>query len=164
MKITKYTLLILIIVLPNEVFCQMTVTGTAYTEIVPLASAKETVQLNFGRFSITGGGGSITISPAGSRTGDGSVLLLDGPYSQAGITISGSQNNSLTVLLPVTPQLLYHTNNVNTISLDKWKYYIPEGKNDNRIITIGATLNFKSIDSNPAGLYTGTYQIIFFYN
>jgi|WetSurMetagenome_2_1015567.scaffolds.fasta_scaffold04341_4 hypothetical protein len=162
-KIKLYTFLAAIL-MNLTAFGQVTVTGTAYTEIVPLATIIETIQLNTGRFSVLENGGSITITPQGSRLAKGSVILLDGPFSQASFTVKGSDNNSLSVLLPTTPQLLFHTNSVNTIYLDKWTYDIPRLSNGFVIVNVGATLNFKSLDSNPTGLYTGRYQIIFFYN
>jgi hypothetical protein len=164
MKKNKFYLLIITILLNISAFGQATVTATAYTEIVPLATVKETVQLNTGRFSVFADGGSITITPEGTRLASGSVILLDGPFSQAGFTITGSDNNSLSVLLPTAPQLLFHTNSVSTIYLDKWTCSVPKVRNGYVIVNVGATLNFKSIEANPAGIYTGRYQIIFFYN
>lgn len=163
MKIKKFSMFIIAILTYFSAFTQITVTGSAFTEIVPLAIAKETVQLNFGRFSPKEDGGSITISPEGIRMAKNSVIMLDGPSCQGTFKISGSVNNSLSVLLPVTPQILYHQNSINTIYLDKWTFEMPVTSNDDCVINIGATLNFKSIEANPAGFYTGTYQIIFFY-
>ena len=163
MKIKKCMLFIFAILLYFSAYTQITLTGSAFTEIVPLATAKETVQLNFGRFSPKEDGGSITISPDGIRMSKNSVILLDGPSCQGTFKISGSANNSLSVLLPVTPQLLYHQNSVNTIYLDKWTFDMPVSNNDDCVVNIGATLNFKSVEVNPTGFYTGTYQIIFFY-
>lgn len=164
MKYNKFFLLFIALIINFSAYSQVSVTGTAYTEIVPLATVKETIQFNAGRFSVLSDGGSITISPEGTRLAKGSVILLDGPFSQGGFTISGSENNSLSIILPKTPQFLYHTNSVNYIYLDKWTYDIPKLRNGYTIINIGATLNFKSVESNPTGIYTGKYQIIFFYN
>jgi hypothetical protein len=164
MKKIKLYMFLAAILINLSAFGQVTVTGTAYTEIVPLATINETIQLNTGRFSVLENGGSITITPEGSRLAKGSVILLDGPFSQASFTIKGSENNSLSVLLPTTPQMLYHTNSVNSIYLDKWTYAIPGLNGGNVIINVGATLNFRSLESNPAGLYKGRYQVIFFYN
>jgi hypothetical protein len=164
MKKIKFYLLIIVILVNISAYSQVTVTATAYTEIVPLATVKETVQLNTGRFSVLADGGSITITPEGTRLTKGSVILLDGPFSQGAFTITGSENNSISVLLPKTPQFLFHSNNVNTIYLDNWTCDIPKYRNGYVIINVGATLNFRSAESNPAGIYTGRYQIIFFYN
>jgi len=164
MKNKKWCLFIIPFMINISAFSQVSVTGTVYTEIVPLASAKETVQLNFGRFSPEIGGGSITITHDGTRVANGSVTLLDGPFSQGTFTVSGSENNSLSVLLPGTLHLLYHNNSINTVYLDKWTFNIPGITTGNKLVYIGATLNFRSLEINPAGFYTGTYQVIFFYN
>ena len=164
MKNNKIYLLLISILVSISGYSQVSVTGTAYTEIVPLATVKETVQFNAGRFSVVGDGGSITITPEGTRLAKGSVILLDGSFNQGGFTMSGSDNNTVSIILPVTPQFLYHTNSVNSIFFDKWTYDISKLKNGNVLINIGATLNFKSAEANPAGIYTGKYQIIFFYN
>jgi hypothetical protein len=164
MKTFKLFLFIFAFLINLPSFCQVSVTGTAYTEIVPLATVKETVQFNSGRFSILSDGGAITITPKGARIVNGSVILLDGPFTQGGFTISGSENNSLSVILPNTPQLLYHSNSINTIYLDKWTYEIALRSKGYVLINVGATLNFRSLELNPAGIYTGKYQIVFLYN
>lgn len=164
MKNLKSCLVIFTVFMTCSTYGQISVTGTAYTEIVPIASANETVQMNFGRFYPEAGGGSITISPEGIRMANGNVKLLDGAFSQGIFTITGSEINSVNVSFPVTPQLLYHTNSINTIYLDQWTFSIPISTSGEVIVNIGATLNFGSLDSNPSGLYVGTYQIIFTYN
>jgi hypothetical protein len=164
MKIYKFYLFIFAILLNNSVYSQVTTTGTAFTEIVPLTTVKETTQFNAGRFSVVSEGGSITITPAGNRLSKGSVVLLDGLFSQGGFLLTGSENNSIGVILPTTPQFLYSSNSVNKIYLDKWTYEAPRLNNGHVIVNIGATLNFKSLDANPAGVYMGKYHVIFVYN
>jgi hypothetical protein len=163
MKKFKSCLIIIAVSLTYSSYGQISVTGTAYTEIVSIASANETVQLKFGRFYPEAGGGSITLSPEGIRMASGNVKLLDGNYSQGVFTITGSENNSLSILLPSTPLLLYHNNSINTIYLDRWTYSIPKTTSGDLYVNIGATLNFGPLESNPPGLYTGTYQVIFSY-
>ena len=164
MKNLKCCLVFIVVFLTFPLTGQVTVTGTAYSEIVELATANETVQLNFGRFTPETGGGSITLSPEGIRMANGNVKLVDGAYSQAIFTITGSGNNTLDVILPSTPQYLYHFNSINKMYIDRWTYSIPKTSSDEVIINIGASLNFGSMDSNPAGMYQGTYQVIFNYN
>ena len=160
----KSWLIISALLLTSLSYSQISVTGTAYTEIVPIVSANETVQLNFGRFHPDAGGGSITISPEGIRVAYGNVRLLEGAFSQGVFTISGAEINSLNISFPGTPQLLYHTNSINTISLDKWTFSTLNSTSGEVFVNIGATLNFGSLESNPSGLYIGTYQLIFSYN
>lgn len=164
MKIHKFYLFISAIFLSISAYSQVTATGTAFTEIVPLTTVKETTQFNAGRFSVISDGGSITITPSGNRLSKGSVVLLDGLFSQGGFLLTGSENNSIGVILPTTPQFLYSSNSVNKIYLDKWTYEAPRLNNGHIIVNIGATLNFKSLEANPVGVYTGKYQVIFVYN
>ena len=164
MKNKKRNLFFIAVILNLSAFGQVTVTCTAYAEIVAMVTAKETVQLNFGRFSPGIGDGSITISPEGARLASGSATLIDGPFSQGAITVTGSENGSISVLLPTTQQLLHHFNSDNTIYLDKWTYSIPKTSITGNIVNIGATLHFGPVESNPVGNYSGTFQIILFYN
>ena len=95
---------------------------------------------------------------------NGNIKLVEGGFSQGVFIITGSGNNSINVLLPSTPQYLYHFNSINRMYLDKWTYNIPKVTSGNIIINIGATLNVGSPESNPAGMYQGKYQVIFGYN
>lgn len=164
MKTYKIYLLLIVLQINLSVYSQVSVTGTAYTEIVPLATVKETVQFNAGRFALVGNGGSVTITPQGTRLVEGSILVLDGPFSQGAFTIAGSEHSTISVILPSGIQMLYHSNSVNTIYIDKWDFDVPTSNGGYLIVNIGATLNFKSAEANPPGLYTGNYQVIFFYN
>lgn len=164
MENKKRCLFVVLFLITISAFSQVSVTGTVYTEIVPLTTAREIGQLNFGRFSPEAGGGSITITYDGSRVANGAVTLLDGPFSQGTFTVSGSENNSLSVILPVTLQLLHHNKSVNTVYLGKWTYNIPGTTSGNKLVYVGATIYFSSLEFNPAGFYTGTYQVIFLYN
>jgi len=89
---------------------------------------------------------------------------MESTYSQGVFAITGAEINSLNVLFPDTPQLLYHTNSINTIYLDKWTFNSIFSTTGEVLVNIGATLNFGSLESNPSGLYIGTYQLIFNYN
>lgn len=164
MKHKRTFLLVLAIGLVLKATGQVTVTGTAYTEILNLVAAAEIVQMNFGKFSPDNGGGSITITPEGKRVTNGNIKIFEGPYSQGVFTVTGTGNNSLNIELPSTPQYLYHVNSIDRVYLDNWTFSIPKQSSDNAIINIGATLNFGPVNANPAGMYKGTYQVIFSYN
>lgn len=143
---------------------QMSVSGTAYTEIVPLATVREEVQMNLGRFSVEDAGGSVTIQPDGTRLANGSVVLLEGSVSQGTFVVSGSENNSLNVVLPVTPLALYHQSSASTVFLENWTKSILKNDLGSVIINVGATLRLKSAVFNPSGTYTGKYQVNILYN
>lgn len=143
---------------------QVSVSGTAYTEIVPLATVKEEVQMNLGKFATADEGGSVTILPDGTRLSSGSILLREGVTSQGVFVITGSETNSLNVLLPLTPVPLYHHNTSSAIYLDNWTKIINTKEFGSVKINIGATLKMKSVEVNPAGIYTGKYLVNILFN
>ncbi len=147
---------------------QLTVLATAYAQIVPLIGVTETQQLSFGQFSPLANGGSVTISPQGSRTINGSIIVTETPVHQGSFTVSGTQDNKLNVILPTTPVYIYHQNGVNYMYLDNWKIDLPNGgttvTGKEYLVNIGSTLHVAPIEANPIGLYMGSYPVIFFYN
>ncbi|MEI6577512.1 MAG: DUF4402 domain-containing protein [Bacteroidota bacterium] len=165
MKNRNYILLMLMLLTSTALFSQTNVNGTAFAEIVPLATISESNQLNFGRFSPLTGGGQITISPQGYRQANGSVILAQGPYWQAKFGVTNSQNWKVSVVLPSGPQLLYSNNSSNTMFVNGFIALIPEtNESTDYNISIGATLNFGSPEATPPGLYSGTYQVIFLFD
>lgn len=143
---------------------QISASGTAYTEIVPLSTVREEMQLSLGRFSIQDDGGTITIKPDGTRISSGSVVTLEGSVSQGVFVVKGAENNSVNIILPATPVTLFHQNSSNTILLENWTKSISRIDPGTIIINIGATLRLRSTVFNPSGYYTGRYQINILYN
>ncbi len=168
MKTIKSLVFIIIVLVSVSVFGQATLTATVYTEIVPLTTASEIRQLSFGQFTPIGGGGNIIITPQGTRMSNGSIILTESYVSQGIFSISGTQTNTLSVILPTSPVYIYHQNGVNYIYLDSWTVDMPQGgnstANEDFIVNIGASLRIGPIEDNPIGLYSGNYPIIFFYN
>ncbi len=164
MKTFKYFLTVIALMTGFSSFGQVSVTGTAYTEIVPLVTAREKVQMNLGRFSTDEGGGSLVLTPDGLRIARGSVILLNSFASQAVFVISGSPDNSLSVLLPTTPQPLLHNRTSNRIYLENWTYNIPQTNDGKILVNVGATLEVGPESINPPGEYSGTYQVVFIFD
>ncbi len=168
MKTIKNLVFIILLLANLTTFGQATLTGTVYTEIVPLTSASELRQLSFGQFTPIGGGGNIIITPQGTRMSNGSIILTESYISQAIFSISGTQTNTLSVILPTNPIYIYHQNGVNFMYLDSWTIDMPQGGNSTAnkdfIVNIGASLRVGPIEANPIGFYSGSYPIIFFYN
>ena len=147
---------------------QASIFGTAYAQIVPLIGVAQIQQLSFGQFTPLAGGGSVTVTPQGTRTTDGSIIVTENPVHQGIFTVSGTQDNKLNVLLPNTPVYIYHQNGVNSMYLDTWTVDMPNGGNSEAgkdfVVNIGSTIHVAPIESNPIGLYQGTYPVVFFYN
>lgn len=168
MKTLKTFIVIIIILINYSSFSQVTCTGTVFAEIVPATVATEVKPLSFGQFSTVGSGGNVVVSPQGSRTSSGSVLLSESSAHQGVFSIFGSQNNSVQVILPSSPVYIYHQNGVNYMYLDTWTVDIPKDANSKSskelMVSVGSTLHIGPIETNPVGSYTCTYPIIFVYN
>ena len=168
MKTFKSLVFFVIVITHLTSLGQVTSMATTYAEIVPLIGVTEIQQLSFGQFSPLANGGNITISPQGGRTVDGSIIVTENPVHQGIFSVSGTQNNKLNVLMPNNPIYIYHSNGVNYMYLDNWKVDMPNGgyseSNKNFIVNIGSTLHVAPIESNPIGLYRGSYPVVFFYN
>jgi len=139
-------------------------------ELAVPVTAMETELLNFGKIVPEASGGSVVISPTGERTASGSILLMDENYSAGTFTIAGVPNSLVSIVLPQSAQRLSLTNGNSEITVDGFTSNVPPGgqivrQSDGKTeISIGATLFIGNGLSNPAGYYTGTYEVVFMYN
>ena len=153
-----------------EVRSQTTVTSEVFAEIIDALSARETSQLNFGKFFPEQDGGEIQISPNGARVPYGSILLSGGTYSAASYQVSGEEDMSYSILLPQTPIQITNVQNSMNMVIDDWESFPPAGEATGLLVGgteqvyIGATLRVGSILDNPTGLYSGSYAVTFSYN
>jgi Domain of unknown function (DUF4402) len=97
-------------------------------------------------------------------------MLMDETFSAGGFTVAGVPNSLVSIMLPQSPQRLTLTNGNSEITVDAFTSNVPvggqmirqaDGKTE---IKIGATLLIGNGLSNPAGYYTGTYELVFMYN
>jgi hypothetical protein len=145
-------------------------TGHVFAEVIPVFSASETAQMNFGRFSPGPQGGEIIITPESSIMVLGSVYRGLGPYNAASFYVSGDSDASFTITLPSSPVILTHTSSAKTMRVENWVstpapgYGAGKLSNGYQIVYLGATLKVGSIDDNPVGVYTGSYTITFDFN
>ena len=149
---------------------QATVNAQAFAEVNEALTATETSQLNFGKFSPEVQGGLITVSPDGTRSKSGSVIL-GGAFSNSGIFhVTGAPRATFTIQLP-SSIVLSHPDPGKTMLVENWISTPQQGTgmglladNGEQYIYIGATLKVGSILANPVGIYTGTYNLTFAYN
>jgi len=149
---------------------QAIVTAQAVAEVIEALTARETSQLNFGKFTPEVQGGLITVSPDGTRSKSGSVIL-GGAFSNSGIFhVTGAPRATFTIQLP-SSVVLSHPNPGKTMLVNNWISTPQQGTgmglladNGEQYIYIGATLQVGSILANPVGIYTGTYNLTFAYN
>lgn len=135
--------------------------------ITPIIITK-TTDLSFGNAVAGVSLGTVVISTSGNRTSTGGVILpsaLAGTISQAKFETSGAANQAYAITLPATATL---TSSSNTMIVDTFTSnptiasggtLSVDGKQD---IYVGATLNVGA--SQPAGNYTGTFDITVAYN
>lgn len=139
-------------------------------ELAVPVTAVETELLNFGKILPEASGGTVHITPTGERTASGSIVLMDDTYSAGRFTIAGVPNSLVSILLPQTAQRLNLANGNSEITVDGFTSNVPVGgqvvrQSDGKAeIGIGATLYIGNGLSNPAGYYTGTYEVVFMYN
>jgi hypothetical protein len=148
----------------------VTITGQILAEVIPVFSASETSQMNFGRFSPGPQGGEIVLTPVGSISVMGSIFLGTGVHNPASFYVTGDVDASFSVSLPVNPVVLSHTSSSRTMLVDNWNSNPPPGigtgtlKNGYQTVYVGATLKVGSLSDNPVGVYTGSYEITFDFN
>ena len=165
-----YSLLILFALTASEAFSQVSATGHIIAEIIPVLTATETSQLNFGRFAPGPEGGKIILSPQGSVSVLGSVYKGTGMHNAACFYVTGDQDASFSITLPEKPVILKHLNSPKTMIVDEWVSIPAPGagtgslQNGSQTVYVGATLNVGTLNDNPAGIYTGTYEISFDFN
>ena len=79
------------------------VTGRITAEVIPVFSASETAQMNFGRFSPGPQGGRIILTPQNTISVLGSVFTGTGMYNAASFYISGYDDAAYSITLPSGP-------------------------------------------------------------
>jgi len=164
-------LLFLFVLAEIEVLAQVptsaSATGHVIAEIVPVFSASETSQLNFGRFSPGPQGGKIILTPQNTVSVLGSVFKGTGTHNAASFYVTGDDAAAYSITLPTSPVVLTHTASAKTMIVDDWISVPSSGigtgmlQDGYQIVYVGATLNIGTLHDNPVGIYTGTYIITF---
>jgi hypothetical protein len=144
--------------------------GHVYAEIIPIYSASETAQLNFGRFSPGPQGGLLVLTPESTISVLGTVFKGTGPHNAASFYVSGDLDAAYTISLPSTPVELKHATNSKTMQIESWSSIPSPGvgagmlQNGFQVVYVGATLKVGTLHDNPLGIYTGSYTITFDFN
>jgi len=145
-------------------------TGHVIAEIIPVFSASETAQLNFGRFAPGPQGGKLILTPQSTISVLGSVYKGTGSYNAASFYVSGDVDAAYSISLPSEPVVLTHTSTAKTMVIEEWFSDPAPGigsgmlQNGFQVVYVGATLNVGTMSDNPVGIYTGSYTITFDFN
>ncbi|MFA6127958.1 MAG: DUF4402 domain-containing protein [Bacteroidales bacterium] len=137
--------------------------------VVPIA-ARETQALKFGSFFPGTTGGTITITPSGSVNYTSGITIFASVQSAGIFTVSGQGDATYAINLPIGPVILTNNDGTSTMEVSGWTT-VPENGDANmrmeggaQTVSVGATLRVGSINENPRGEYTGSYEITFGYN
>jgi len=157
---------------PNQT--QLT-TDAAANVIFPLTLTQNT-SLHFGTFSVNSSDGTVVVATSTGRSATGGVSLSTClPASHvATYTVTGQADATYAVTLPTS--FIIHIGG-NPLTISDIKAYLANSGYDQDSstgisgtltsgtdqITIGATLNVPG-ETNPAGYYTGTFDIDIAYN
>lgn len=169
----SFSLVILYILAATISFGQGTpvsATGHITAEVIPVFSAGETSQMNFGRFSPGPQGGEIHLTPASTISVIGSIYTGMGIHNAASFYVSGDSDASYTISLPTGPVILKHSSSAKTMIIENWMSNPGPGtaagilQDGYQIVYVGATLKVGTLSDNPTGVYAGTYTITFDFN
>jgi hypothetical protein len=133
----------------------------------PLEVHTTAQELSFGAFSLAGAGGTVIIYANGSRGYGGSVVLLSATpvYSTTRLDLIANPGTVVSLLSWPSSTLSDGTHTMS-FQLDSSQPVLPLVITSTppaaTTLDLGATLTVGSIISNPAGYYTGTYNITFF--
>lgn len=167
--------LVLLLIVPvlrseSQNLSTSTVEGHVTAEIIPVYTAAEIAQLNFGRFSPGPDGGEIIITPEGNISVLGSIYKGTGIHNAASFYVSGENYASVTITLPDQPVVLQHVSGTRTLLVKDWISNPGTGMSAGVLqegaltVYVGATLQVGSVEDNPVGVYAGTYAITFDFN
>lgn len=165
----KKLLFFLFLLFTISLHAQTSVVGRIEAEILTPVSAVETDLLNFGRLVVENGGGTITLSPYGTRTYTGQVMLVDDNFSSGKFVLAGLPESLVSIILPVMPQTLRQTTGNRTITVSQFTSNIPSGghiarQSDGKAeINVGATLYVGGV-MDGTGIFAGSYEVVFGYN
>jgi hypothetical protein len=170
-SVSLVTVLVLTLLsVDGQVTSPVSVTGHVIAEIIPVFSASETSQLNFGRFAPGPQGGQIILTPESTISVLGSIFRGSGTHNAASFYVSGDIDAAFSISLPSSPVTLTQTSGSKTMLVRDWVSIPSSGlgtgmlQNGFQVVYVGATLNVGTLTDNPVGVYTGTYSITFDFN
>ncbi|MDX2432076.1 MAG: DUF4402 domain-containing protein [Bacteroides sp.] len=156
--------------LNGQAIATASASGDIFAEIIPVFSASETAQMNFGKFSPGPQGGEIILSPQNYVSVLGSVYAGTGLHSAASFYISGDVDAIYSISLPSDPVLITNTRSAQTMRVENWLSTPAPGigtgqlLNGFQVVNVGATLKVGTLHDNPVGIYMGSYTVTFDFN
>lgn len=130
-----------------------------------MLTANNSFPLAFGAFSPGAGGGTVIISPGGTRTSTGGVVLLNlgYAYSSAMFYIRANRGSVVSLMITSPVTLVRSGGGTLTLTLGGTQPASPFVTTlpwpQQTTLLVGGTLTVGPIGSNPAGQYNGTFSV-----
>ena len=127
--------------------------------------ANPSFPLAFGAFTPGAGGGTVILSPAGTRTSTGTVVLLNlgYTYSSAMFYIRANPGSVISLMISSPVTLTRVGGETLTLNLGGTQPASPFVTTlpwpQQTTLLVGGTLSVGPIGSNPAGQYNGTFSV-----
>ena len=125
--------------------------------------------LSFGSFVVGANGGTITITPEGTRTTTGTIVPLAISTEAPAIfevSKTGNSQKQVNIVFPASAYLIRSGGN-ERIVVNNFKSDKPSDSflvsNVTQSVNVGATLTVQGLSSNPPGNYAGTFSVTFAY-
>jgi hypothetical protein len=130
-----------------------------------ILTANNAFPLAFGAFSPGAGGGTVIISPGGTRTSTGDVILLNlgYAYSSAMFYIRANPGSVISLMITSPVTLIRGGGGSLTLNLGGTQPASPFITTlpwpQQTTLLVGGTLTVGPIGANPAGQYNGTFSV-----
>lgn len=130
-----------------------------------IINANPAQPLAFGAFSPGASGGNVSIAPDGTRSASGSVVLLSLGYAYTPAMFYIRANPGTVLSFLVTPPVTLSGSGGGTLtlqvegSLPSSPFVTTLPWPQQTTVLVGGTLTIGNIASNPAGNYTGSFNI-----
>jgi hypothetical protein len=132
-------------------------------QVLSISSTTKIQDISFGTFSHGSTGGTVVVSANGTRSATGDVMLIpSGAGSPAIFEVVADTTDLITITIDNVINLTNGTGGTMTVQINDTNPaspFIPSiGMNT---IKVGGTLMVGSSSSNPAGVYSGSFEITF---
>jgi hypothetical protein len=155
----KITLLIMFAISAIS-FSQNAANASATADIVSPIVVAKTVDMNFGKVS-NNAAGTVTIASDGTVGGLTQIGTTNPKAAQFNITVADGYNYVVTI--PLTDQILKHTDNTTTMPVNNFSYEFVDATNSTtgtgsaQGIRVGADLNV--VAGQKTGTYSGSFEV-----
>ncbi len=151
---------IILIAFTLSAHAQASETATATATIVTPINIANATDMNFGNIAVIATGGTVILTPAGTRsiTGDVTLPAVTGTVTAATFDVTGQANFTYSITLPASPaEDVTITNGTDNMTVSTFTS-TPSGigtldGTGAQTLSVGATLNV--VGGESSGVYTG---------